>query len=538
MFLPPLLGFKVAGHLTRNRLQLQFMPTSCPSASQGATPATHLASSPFNKPDADIILRSGDGVDFCVRRHILFEASPVFESILSIPQPSTDVRPIVELVEDEKTLDTILRICYPIVKPKASVQVEEVERAVKVAQKYEMELPLSVLMDELLELAKTSPFAVWAVGCRTGLERVARHAAAMLKEPLEVEVSHLNGVSAGDYFRLLDFHRKGGEAVETFAFLALGETSEERFAPAAISLPPNMPHPDLICVSSDGVEIPVHKACVGSASPVLRERIDKASNINEAGHPILLFNEQSGLLADLLKLCYPDRNLLDLLTDPSKLADILVALDTYKMGSIRRAVFGIWKTAAETDPIRTYLAAARRRLRDCAEVAAKCALQHPIEGRYEADMEFSPAAVYHHLLAYHASCRGVVKQLLREVLPPPTLKSKVNEHSDQSETEAAYSRLYAKSRELKSKKVIRTPVPAAPLRTPQDIWLESYVESLIARADTHWDHPPSSPTAFEVTITKGNLWCTSCRNFAMKLSACDATVQSTYGRIAKVPLVF
>lgn len=511
------------------------MSTSPPPVSQGAC----LASSPFNKPNADIILRSGDGVDFCVRRHILFEASPVFESILSIPQPSTNVRPIVELVEDEKTLDTILRICYPIVKPKATVQMEEVERAVKAAQKYEMELPLSVLTDALLELAKTSPFAVWAVGCRTGLERVARHAAAMLKEPLEVEVSHLDGVSAGDYFRLLDFHRKRGKAAESFAFLASGEGFAERSTPAAISLPPDMPHPDLICVSSDGVEIPVHKACVGSASPVLRERIDKASNINEAGHPLLLFNERSGLLADLLKLCYPDRNLSDLSTDPSKLADILVALDTYEMGSIRRAVFRIWKTTAETDPIRTYLAAARGRLRDCAEVAAECALQHPIEGRYVADMEFSPAPAYHHLLAYHASCRAVVKQLLRDVLPSPTLKSRLYEHSrsDESDPEVVFSRSYAKPRESKSKKAIRTAAPAAPLRTLrtlQDLWLESYVESLIARADSHWERPESSPTAFEVAITKGNLWCAPCRNFATKLSACDATVQSTYSRIAEV----
>lgn len=174
----------------------------------------------------------------------------------------------------------------------------------------------------------------------------------MLKETLEVEVSHLAGVSAGDYSRLLDFHRKGGKAAETFAFLASGEGLIGRSASAAISLPPDMPHPGpLICVSSDGVEIHVHKACVGSASSVLRERIAKASDTNEAGCSILLFNEQSDLLADLLKLCYPDRNLSDFSTDPWKLADILVALDTYNMGSIRRAVFRIWKAIAEIDPI-------------------------------------------------------------------------------------------------------------------------------------------------------------------------------------------
>ncbi|PIL24881.1 hypothetical protein GSI_12768 [Ganoderma sinense ZZ0214-1] len=168
-----------------------------------------------------------------------------------------------------------------------------------------------------------------------------------------------------------------------------------------------MPHPDLVCVSSDGMEILVHKACIGSAPPVLRERITKASNITEAGHPILSFTEQSGLLADVLGLCYPGKSLLNLPMDPSKLAGIVIALDRYKIGGIRPAVFRIWNMVAKAHPIiRAYLAASRGHLQDCAEVAAEYALQHPIEGRYVADMEFSPALAYHHLLVYHwhASC--------------------------------------------------------------------------------------------------------------------------------------
>ena len=101
----------------------------------------HTADYPFNKSEADITLRSSDLVDFHVRRHILFEASPVFESILSIPQSHTSegdqARPVVELTEDNKTLDTLLRICYPVVKPASKRSLEELESAVKAAQKYE-----------------------------------------------------------------------------------------------------------------------------------------------------------------------------------------------------------------------------------------------------------------------------------------------------------------------------------------------------------------------------------------------------------------
>ena len=44
--------------------------------------------------------------------------------------------------------------------------------------------------------------------------------------------------------------------------------------------------------------------------------------------------------------------------------------------------------------------------------------------------------------------------------------------------------------------------------------------------------------AFEASVTKKNLWCTSCHNFAMKLSAYDAAVQSTFSRIAEVSSLY
>ena len=133
-------------------------------ASPTVHPHIHTAEYPFNKSEADITLRSSDLVDFHVRRHILFEASPIFESILSIPQSHTadgdQARPVVELTEDHTTLDTLLRICYPIVKPVLKRSLEELESAVKAAQKYEMELPLAVLTNELLDASSHSALQV------------------------------------------------------------------------------------------------------------------------------------------------------------------------------------------------------------------------------------------------------------------------------------------------------------------------------------------------------------------------------------------
>ncbi|KAJ8507558.1 hypothetical protein ONZ45_g10084 [Pleurotus djamor] len=80
------------------------------------------APSPFNRPDADIILRSLDGVKFHVHKLILSVSSPFFDDMFSIPQPKASGEslldddtslPIIPFVEDSVTLDILLRDCYP-----------------------------------------------------------------------------------------------------------------------------------------------------------------------------------------------------------------------------------------------------------------------------------------------------------------------------------------------------------------------------------------------------------------------------------------
>lgn len=103
------------------------------------------APAPFNEPNADIILRTSDHIDFHVFSQILIAASPFFRGMFEVPQPPPDQqqlkygRPIVDISEDSKALETLLRICYPINKPKKRT-LDEVEPALHAAMKFESTL--------------------------------------------------------------------------------------------------------------------------------------------------------------------------------------------------------------------------------------------------------------------------------------------------------------------------------------------------------------------------------------------------------------
>lgn len=72
----------------------------------------------FDKsPTADIVLRSGgpDIVEFRAHRTILSIASPVFETMFSLPQPGAEKSlPVCDLSEDPNTLQALLKFVYPV----------------------------------------------------------------------------------------------------------------------------------------------------------------------------------------------------------------------------------------------------------------------------------------------------------------------------------------------------------------------------------------------------------------------------------------
>ncbi|KAI0269677.1 hypothetical protein BGY98DRAFT_1068191, partial [Russula aff. rugulosa BPL654] len=72
----------------------------------------------FDVPDANLIIRSSDLVNFRVHKPVLAMASPVFTDLFSLPQPSDDESvdglPVVQLSEDSDLLKTLVSMLYPL----------------------------------------------------------------------------------------------------------------------------------------------------------------------------------------------------------------------------------------------------------------------------------------------------------------------------------------------------------------------------------------------------------------------------------------
>lgn len=73
---------------------------------------------PFHVPDANLVIRSSDLVDFQVHKSVLAMTSPFFRDLLSLPQPSDsesiDGLPVIQLTEDSELLNSLVSILYPI----------------------------------------------------------------------------------------------------------------------------------------------------------------------------------------------------------------------------------------------------------------------------------------------------------------------------------------------------------------------------------------------------------------------------------------
>jgi hypothetical protein len=73
---------------------------------------------PLDLPDANLIIRSSDLVDFRVHKPVLAMASPFFKGLLSHPQPSdsefVDGLPVVQLSEESDLLNCLISILYPV----------------------------------------------------------------------------------------------------------------------------------------------------------------------------------------------------------------------------------------------------------------------------------------------------------------------------------------------------------------------------------------------------------------------------------------
>ncbi|KDQ32551.1 hypothetical protein PLEOSDRAFT_1023398, partial [Pleurotus ostreatus PC15] len=137
------------------------------------------ASSPFDDPDADIILQSSNNVNFHVYSVILKLASPIFRDMFSIPQPATQAtKPTIKMEEDSTTLDMMLRLCYPGPDPLVT-EYKQVTSILRVAEKYDLDGVVEKMGRDYPQVLRVenSPVEAFAMACRYRWKEVAISAA-------------------------------------------------------------------------------------------------------------------------------------------------------------------------------------------------------------------------------------------------------------------------------------------------------------------------------------------------------------------------
>ncbi|KAI1795109.1 hypothetical protein LXA43DRAFT_882521 [Ganoderma leucocontextum] len=185
-----------------------------------------MSSNWFSFRDSDLILRSctrhgethdeSETVDFNVHRAVLSAASPFFEAMLSLPQPSHDndetTIPVIPFTETASILEILLAYMYPVPDPIIET-IDELVPALEAARKFDLTVATDGLRRCLVDpvFLKSSPLRIYAIASRFELDEEASIAAkATLSIGLHSLPLHddLKGMTAYAYHRLVLLHER------------------------------------------------------------------------------------------------------------------------------------------------------------------------------------------------------------------------------------------------------------------------------------------------------------------------------------------
>ncbi|KZV63267.1 hypothetical protein PENSPDRAFT_691803 [Peniophora sp. CONT] len=179
----------------------------------------------FNAADAEIILRSSDGVDLAVHKFVLQLSSPVFRDLLSLPQPpkcneDTTARDqaVIHMTEDAQSLRLMLCFCYPrTLCPEPDLLIiDDIKRAATLAQKYDIGLMRDAAETALVRFATNHPDIAYAVAWRYEYPVALRITARRSLEPFVASPDALewDEVPASSVFKLLRYQNSVPAALE------------------------------------------------------------------------------------------------------------------------------------------------------------------------------------------------------------------------------------------------------------------------------------------------------------------------------------
>ncbi|KAK0432824.1 uncharacterized protein EV420DRAFT_599905 [Desarmillaria tabescens] len=173
----------------------------------------------FYFTDADIILSAEDTNSqkrrFAVHKCILSAASPFFRDMFSLPQPpmaQITGLPTIDTTEVADVLHTLLQFIYPVPNP-VLPSLGKLVPVLEAARKYDVLVALTSLRKQLISHKNITknPLRIYAIASRYDLQDEIKVAAkyTLKKNVLDCPLSDdLKHITAYDYHRLLDFHRR------------------------------------------------------------------------------------------------------------------------------------------------------------------------------------------------------------------------------------------------------------------------------------------------------------------------------------------
>ena len=169
---------------------------------------------PFERRDADLIIRSCDQVDFHVHKAILGVASVAFEDMFTAPGQGQN-ESVVNLAEDSKTLHRLLTAIYPV-DLSIPETFEEYLSLIASCQKYQMDSTTVYIRSLLKEripplFTALNSLRAYGIATRYHLEEEALLAARLTLEcrmDFHTCVEDLHYISGADLFRLWQYRTK------------------------------------------------------------------------------------------------------------------------------------------------------------------------------------------------------------------------------------------------------------------------------------------------------------------------------------------